>query len=115
MIIHHIQNHTETGLVKGLHHLLELKDTCDRVVWIRRERAFYSIVIERFIPPVVLIVLQTSLVDCREICRRQQLDICNSYLLQMVDTGRKSIRIHCARLRKRKVFSLILNTGSGMY
>ena len=37
VVVYDIQDHTEAGLMKSLHHLLELLDTGYRIVWICRE------------------------------------------------------------------------------
>ena len=70
--------------MKGLDHLLELLDAGYRVVWVCRERALHSVVVERLISPVVLIVLETGLVDCREVSRREEFE----KLPQMIALGK---------------------------
>ena len=110
MVVHHVKYHAETGLVKSLDHLLELLDAGHRVVWICRERTFYSIVVEWFISPVVLIVFKTCLVDSREICRRKELYICHTDLLQVVYTCCKAVRILRTFLCKSKILTLVAHT-----
>ena len=112
MVVNNIKNNAEAGLVKSLYHLLEFLDAGYRIVWICRERALDSIVVERLVSPVVLVVLQTGLVNGREVCRRKQLDICHTQLLEMVDARRKSVRILCALFSESKILSLIAYTGS---
>ena len=93
MVVDHVKDDAETGLVKSLDHLLELLDACDRVVWVCRERAFHGVVVQRLVSPVVLIVFQTGLVNGSEVCRREKLHICHSQFLEMVDTCSKSLRV----------------------
>ena len=114
VVIDHIKDHTEACLVESLHHLLEFLDTDHRIVWISREGALHSIVVQRLISPVVLVVLQTGLVDCREVCRWKKLDICHPKLLEMVQTCRETIRILRTLLSQSKILALVLHTGVRM-
>ena len=93
--------------MKSLDHLLELLDAGYRVVWICRERALHSVVVERLISPVVLIVLETGLVDSREVSRREELHICHSDLLEVVDACRKAVRVLCSLLGKGEILALV--------
>ena len=110
VVIHHIQNHAETGLVESLDHLLELPDPGHRVIRVCRERTLDSVIVERLISPVVLVVLETGLVNGREIGRRQKLDICHAKLLEVVDACRKTVRILRTLFCKGKILSLVFNT-----
>ena len=114
MVIYHVQNNPDARLVKSLHHLLELLNAYYRIIWISRERTLDSIVVERLIAPVVLIIFQTGLVDGRKISRRKQLYICHPYFLEMIYTCGKTIRICRTTLSQGKVFSFIGNTRSRM-
>ena len=112
MVVYHVKNHAEACLVKGLDHLLELPDAGYRVVWICRERALHSVVVERLISPVVLVVLETGLVDCREVSRREELHICHSDLLEVVNACCKAVRVLCSLLGKGEILALVAYAGS---
>ena len=114
MVVDHVEDHAEAGLVKSLDHLLELLDAGNRIVRICRERALYSIVVERLVTPIVLVVLKTGLVDCSEVGRRKELHICHSDLLEVVYTGCKAVRILCTLLCKSKILTLVAYSGSLM-
>ena len=114
VVIDHVKDNTEACLVEGLHHLLEFLDTCHRIVWIRREGTLDSVIVQRLVAPVVLVVLQAGLVDCREVCRRKELDICHSKFLEMVDTCRKTVRILRTLLSHSKILTLVLHSGVRM-
>ena len=110
MVIDHVEDHAEACLVKSLDHLLELLDTGHRIVWISRERSLYSIVVKRLVTPVVLVVLKTGLVDCSEVSRRKELNVSHSDLLEVVDTGCKTVRVLCTLLSKCKILTLVGHT-----
>ena len=114
MIVNHIEDHAEAGLVKRLDHLLEFLDTGNRIVWVCRIRTLDSIVVVWIISPVILIVLQTCLIHSDEVCRREKLDICHSDFLEVVDTGSKAVRILRAFLCKSKILTLVVHSRSLM-
>ena len=114
MIINNIKYDTHSRLVERLNHLLELLDTGHRVERIGRVRTLYSIIVERIIAPVVLVVLKMFFINRNEVSGREKLDICHAELLKMINTCCKSIRIPCSLLCKSEIFSLIADTGSLM-
>ena len=114
VIVNHIENHAEAGLMKSLDHLLEFLDTGNRIVWVCRIRTLDSIVVVWIISPVILIVLKTCLIHSDEVCRREKLDISHSDLLEMVDTGSETVRILCTFLCKSKILTLIVHSRSLM-
>ena len=54
MIIDNIKNHTDPCLMKCLNHLFELTDTALRIHYICSITAFWDIIIQRIIPPIIL-------------------------------------------------------------
>jgi hypothetical protein len=81
MVIHNIKYHPDTCTMKSLDHLLELPDTGYRNIWISRVRALDCIEVERFISPVILVVLQAGLVDGTEVGGRKELDVSDAEFL----------------------------------
>ena len=107
MVVNDIEDHAEAGLVKSLNHLLELLDAGYRVERICRVRTLDCIEIERFIAPVVLVVLEVFLVDGSEICRRKKLDVGHAKFLEVVDTCCETVRILCTFLGHSQVLTLV--------
>ena len=62
MVIYHVENHANAGLVESLHHLLEFAYAARGVIGIGAIGAFGHIIVHRVVAPVVSIVLQTCLI-----------------------------------------------------
>ena len=92
VVIYHIHHHMDTGSMQCLHHLLHLSDTDFAVVWIGGIRSFRYIVVHRIIAPVKLWLFQPALVYRTIIIYRQQMQMGDSQLLQIVQTGHSSSR-----------------------
>ena len=63
MVIHHIENDTDASLMECLYHLFELTDAYSRIIGIGAVATLRNIVVHRVIAPVILIILQTGLID----------------------------------------------------
>ena len=110
MVIHNIENDTDTSLVECLHHLLELTNTRSRVIRIGRVRTIRNIIILRIIPPVVLILAQFRFVHRGIVIGRQQMNMSHSQLLQMIDTRSQSFGRKGSFFSHSQKLSLMLNT-----
>ena len=110
VVVHYVKNHTHTCLMNRMNHLLEFHHTHNRIIRIRCERTLYCIVIKRLVSPVVDIIIETGLVNCRKIRRRHKLDICDTQLLEMVDSGRETVAVDSSFLCQRNKLSLVGNT-----
>ena len=62
MIIDHIEDDGDTSLVKSLHHLLELADATQGVVGVGAVATLRHIIVHRVVAPVVLWLVESSLV-----------------------------------------------------
>ena len=74
MVIDHIHDHFEAGVMQRLHHLLALTDAHGPVIRIGRVRAFRNVVVNRIITPVITIaggfVYGTIVVQRHQLHRR---------------------------------------------
>ena len=71
MIVYHVQENFDTGLVQCLYHLFELAHTGRGVVGVGGIRTLGHIVVERVVSPIVLRAVQLSLVHRGVIIRWQ--------------------------------------------
>ena len=63
MVIHHVQDDLDTGLVQSMHHLLELADAHFGLVGICRITALGHVIVHRVITPVVLRLVKARLIN----------------------------------------------------
>lgn len=105
MIVNHVHDHTDTIPDASPHHLLELTDTSlgiVRIGGICSLRGRYS---SGFIPPIVHIILQASLVHRAINIGRKDMDQGNAQLLQMIHAGSHAARpLSCPPPPRRETY-----------
>ncbi len=74
VVIHHVEDNTYASLVESLYHLFKLTNTGLGVIRVRRVRTLGNVIVHGVVAPVVLIVLQTSLVNRAEVVTGQYMD-----------------------------------------
>ena len=87
MVVDYIHNHTDTGFVKCLHHLLEFFHTGDRLIRVSCVGTVGDIVVQRVISPVVLVFVQFRFIYGSIVIRRKEMDVRHAQFYQMVDAG----------------------------
>ena len=85
MVVNHIHDYPKALFVEGLNHHFELTGPGISVVWIGRIPSLRRIEVERIITPVVLRV-GFGFIYGIEIGNGQQMDMCYSQLLQVVNS-----------------------------
>ena len=88
MVIHHVENHTDTCLMQGLHHLLKLADTAQRVIRIGAIATLWHVIVHWIIAPVILWFVKTGLIHRAIVITGQDMHIGDAQLLQVVDGPR---------------------------
>ena len=86
MIIHYVHHHPDACPMKRHYHLLELPDTHFRLIGVGSIRTFRHVVVFRVISPVVLRSVELGFIHRRKVERWQQLHVCHTQFLQMVNT-----------------------------
>ena len=105
VIVDHVHNHFDAGIMQRLHHLLDLADAHGPVIRIRGVRSFRNVVIDGIVTPVVSAA--DRFVDGTEIVDRHQLHRGNAKLFEIRQSRRK-IRMTVQRrsqVGERKIFS----------
>ena len=115
VIIHHIHNHSDSGIMKSLHHLLHLAHTSGRVGRISGIRTLRSIVIQRIISPIISVCPEIGLVNRIIIIRREDMHMSHTKLLEMVDTCLLALRRSGAGFGEGKEFTLVRYSGRGVH
>ena len=110
MVIHHIQNNTDTCFVQSLHHLLEFPDTNIRFVGVGRIRAVRHIVVLRIISPIILVLVQPCLINGGIVIRRKEMYMCHSQFFQMVNAGCQLVGTYRSLFCQCQELSFMLNT-----
>ncbi len=110
MIIHDVHIHTDTILMKCLNHLFHFIDAHFPVIRICAVRPFWHIVVLRVISPVKLRCIQLCLIDCRIIITGQNLHMCDTQILDVVYSCRKTVWVCRACLCKSKKLTRIADT-----
>ena len=87
VIVDHIHNHFDAGIMQRLHHLLDLADAHGPVIRIRGVRSFRNVVIDGIVTPVVSAA--DRFVDGTEIVDRHQLHRGNAKLFEIRQSRRK--------------------------
>ncbi len=80
MVVDHVQDHSDTGVLKGLDHLLQLFNPDQAVLGIGGIGTVGHIEVDRVVSPVVLRYFQLGFINCEEIEYRHQMDMGNSKL-----------------------------------
>ena len=101
MVIHHIQYHLDSGLVKRLNHQLELLYSHARIIRIGGVAALGHIIVLRVVTPVILGHVETCLVNRRVVERRQHVHSVHAQVGQV---------LYGLGLGERHKFAFILQT-----
>ena len=110
MVIHHIQNNTDTSFVQSLHHLLEFADTNIRLIRVSGIRAVRYIVVLRIISPIILVLVQLCLINGGIVIRRKEMYMCHSQFFQMVNAGCQLVGTYRSLFCQCQELSFMLNT-----
>ena len=86
MIIYHIHNDIDVTVMQRLYHLLHLFHPNFTVIRICRVGTLWHIVIHRIIPPVILRRIQLCLINGTVIIGRQQVNMRNSQIFQIIES-----------------------------
>ena len=108
MVIHHVENHTNACLVKGVYHLLELTDAAQGVIGVSAIASLRHVIIHRVVTPVILRFVETGLINRAVIIAGQDMDIGDTQVLEVLNGPRLCqrqvlARIFCFRLVDREV------------
>ena len=118
VVVHHIHHHTQAGIVNALDHFLGFLDAGCRVSSIRRVRTLRNVVVLRVVTPVVVGIVQClRLIDGCVVEEWLQLNMSDTQLLQVVNTGRLASSILRTRLHEAQISSalgLIHTRGWGL-
>ena len=74
VVIHHVEDNTDTSLMQGLNHLLELVDSNLGLIGIGRIASLRHIVVHGIVTPVVLVIAQSGLIYRTVIVAGQDMD-----------------------------------------
>ena len=74
MVVHHIEDDTDTRLVECLHHLLELTDAHLRPIRIGGVATLGHIIVHRVVAPVILVVAEACLIHRAIVITGQDMD-----------------------------------------
>ena len=88
MVVDHVEDDAYTRLMERLHHLLELTDAAGRIVGIGAVAALRYVIVQWVIAPVVLRLVELSLVNRGIVERRQDMDGIDTEALQVTDGPR---------------------------
>ena len=102
VVVHHVKDDLDVGIVERLDHLLELADAYFRLVGVGGVAALGHIVVHRVIAPVVLRLVEARLIDRGVVKRRQDVHRVHAQRLQVLDG---------ARFGQGKEFSLVLDAA----
>ena len=98
MVVDHVEDDADAGLMQGLHHLLELADAAGGVVGVGGVAALGYVVVERVVAPVVLRLIEARLVDRGVVERREDVDGVDAEALEVVDGPRFGEREELPRI-----------------
>ena len=88
VVVDHVHDHADPGLVEGLNHFLELGDAGVAIVGIRGIGALGDVVVDGIVAPVpVGRIVGDGLIHGAEVVDGQQMDGVDAHLLQVADTG----------------------------
>ena len=90
MVVDHVHDNSDSGVVKRLDHLLAFLYADVAVVGICGIRAFGTVIVDRVVTPVVLLHNILALVYRTEIVHRHYLNVLNAQLFEIVNAGRRS-------------------------
>ena len=110
VVINHVHNYANAGVVERLHHFLILTDTDFTVVGIGGVAAFRNIVVLGIVAPVELAV-GVGFVNGCIVVNGQQVDIVDAQLYQVVDTDALAVLVDKTTLGEGKVLALIPGVG----
>ena len=113
VVVHHVHNDPEAGLMEGHDHLLHLPDTGFRIPRIGAVGALRGIIVLGIIAPVVLRIEGIGLVHRCIVERGQELHVCDSQFFKMVDAGGKPVRAHGALFGEGQEFAGMRRPGCG--
>ena len=120
VVIHHIENHGNTGIVERLHHLLKFAHTHFRLKGIGRIGAFGHVVVERVVAPIELRAFEVFFIHRSIVERREQVNSRDAQILQVLNRPRLRERQEFARIaslltahRKIAVMGFIHNDVGG--
>ena len=88
VVIHHVENDTNSCLVQCLYHLLELTDAAGGVIWVRRVATLGHIIVHRVIAPVILRLVQARLIHRPIVITRQNVNGIHAQFLQVLNGPR---------------------------
>ena len=88
VVVNHVENDSNAGLVEGLHHLLELTDAADGVVGVGGIAPFGHVVVHGVVAPVILRLVKLRLVHRAIVVTRQDVDGIDTQLRQVLDSPR---------------------------
>ena len=105
VVVDHVHDHTQAGVMQRLHHLLEFLHAHFSVFRIRRIAAFRDIVVLRIIAPVE--ILAGRFINGSIVINRLQMDMRDAQFLQVVDADGYAGVILQPRFGESKVFTRI--------
>ena len=115
MVVYDVHHHTDSGVMKGLDHLLHLAYARSRIGGIGGIASLGRIVVLRVIAPVVDILLKICLVNGIIIIRGEDVHMCDTELLEMDESGLLAKRSHRAVFRKGEELAFVGDTGGWMH
>ena len=113
MVVDHIQNDADSGLMKPLDHLLELLHTDLAVVGVRRVAALRDIVVDGIVAPVEA-RLGVHLVHGGIVIAGQQVDVGDAQILDVVQPRGDAVRIGGAGLEQAQELAGLGDAGAGI-
>ena len=95
MVVHHVHDHADPGLLESIDHFFHLNDASARIKRVTGIRTFRNIIIDRIIAPVILAAKPAMLpgfIYAPKIIHREYLDIADTLGFQVIKSCRASIR-----------------------
>ena len=85
VVIHHVEDDADAGIVKRLHHLLEFADAHFRGIRIGGVASLGHVVVHRVVAPVVLVVAEARLIHRAVVVAREDMDGIDAQFLEVAD------------------------------
>ncbi len=112
MVVHHVHDDADSIVMKTFYHLLKFRNTDLTIVGVCGVGAFGDVVVLRVIAPVEVVFLEIGFVNGAVVIAGQQMDVGNTQIFHIVQTGRYTLGIGGAGFDKTQEFSLVLNAGA---
>ena len=106
VVVNHIHDHTDAGLVQGLDHLLVFPDADFTVVRIGGVAAFGHVIVFGIVTPVELIG-GIGLVHSRVVVNRQQMHVGDAQFLQIVHTDALAVFVYKAGFGECQILAFV--------